>query len=29
MVVGIANGLIAPLALPLQRWCLGIKRVIA
>ncbi|MSY11683.1 MAG: rod shape-determining protein MreD [Actinobacteria bacterium] len=29
MVVGIANGLIAPLALPVQRWCLGIKRVIA
>lgn len=29
LVVGIANGLLAPLALPLQRWCLGIKRVIA
>jgi rod shape-determining protein MreD len=28
LVVGIANGLLAPLALPLQRWCLGIKRVI-
>lgn len=29
LVVGIANGLLAPLALPVQRWCLGIKRVIA
>jgi rod shape-determining protein MreD len=29
LVVGIANGLLAPLAMPVQRWCLGIKRVIA
>lgn len=27
LVVGIANGVLAPLALPVQRWCLGIKRV--
>ena len=28
LVVGIANGVLAPLALPVQRWCLGIKRVV-
>ena len=28
LVVGIANAVIAPLALPVQRWCLGIKRVV-
>lgn len=28
VVVGIANGILAPLALPLQRWCLGIKRAV-
>ena len=28
VVVGVVNGVIAPLALPVQRWCLGIKRVI-
>lgn len=27
-VVGIANGLLAPLVTPVQRWCLGLKRVI-
>lgn len=29
IVVGIANGILSPLAVPVQRWCLGIKRVIA
>jgi rod shape-determining protein MreD len=28
VVVGVVNGVIAPLALPVQRWCLGIRRVI-
>ena len=28
LVVGVANGVLAPLALPLQRWCLVLKRVI-
>lgn len=27
-VVGMVNGILAPLAMPLQRWCLGLKRVI-
>lgn len=29
LVVGIANGILAPAALPVQRWCAGIKRAIA
>jgi len=29
LVVGIANGILSPLTVPVQRWCLGIKRVIA
>jgi hypothetical protein len=28
LVVGVANGVLAPLALPVQRWCLSIKRVV-
>ncbi|MFM8529958.1 MAG: rod shape-determining protein MreD [Ilumatobacteraceae bacterium] len=28
IVLGAANGILAPLALPVQRWCLGIKRVV-
>lgn len=28
LVVGLANGVLAPLTLPVQRWCLGIKRVV-
>ncbi|MEY4373057.1 MAG: hypothetical protein RL219_1826 [Actinomycetota bacterium] len=27
-VVGIVNGIFAPIAMPIQRWCLGLKRVI-
>jgi len=28
LVVGIVNGIFAPIAMPIQRWCLGLKRVI-
>lgn len=28
IVLGVANGVLAPLALPVQRWCLGIKRAV-
>jgi rod shape-determining protein MreD len=28
LVVGIVNGLLSPVALPVQRWCFGIKRAI-
>ena len=27
-VVGIVNGLLAPISIPIQRWCLGLRRVI-
>jgi rod shape-determining protein MreD len=29
LVVGVIDGLLSPLAVPIQRWCLGIKRVVA
>jgi len=28
LIVGAVNGVLAPLAMPVQRWCLGIRRVI-
>jgi rod shape-determining protein MreD len=28
IVVGVINGLLAPLVMPVQRWCTGVKRVV-